>query len=187
MRGIVFQPLPVCVYVCAHTQAHTREGRSRQGWQGAHRGLCSSPDRGSGAWFAPPSRKLACTSDGFHGKPQCTHVSHRAPTPEHTQHGSVPQGPNTRPQRQDSVTARPSPRGVSLGLPSAGLPGRGLRPLERFSNLHGTLSPLFSCQRTRGYPTLPPRVPRILMKTQQRAGKGEAAGNLHEALGLVFI
>ena len=182
-------PAPACAYVCVHTPGKGGAGRAGRvvtvGCAAVRTGVQVPgllPQAGS--WHA-----LVMGFTGSHStyiyptghRHQTIHsrdLSHGAPTPDHTQQGSVPRGTNTRPQTQDSTSTKPSPREGSADLPAASLPGRGLQLLERFSNLHGTLSPLFSYQRTKGYPTLPLGVPWILMKTQQRAQKGEAAGNL---------
>lgn len=88
-------PVRVCPCVCVHAQ----EGEDGVGPQGGRPVVDSGLDRGSGARSTPvfpPSRKLACTRDGFHMKQHHVELVYRAPTPDHT-HGTVGEPPSARP------------------------------------------------------------------------------------------
>lgn len=79
-------PVPACVYMCACTHL----GSGGPGGAGRVATVCCAGVYSGIQVPGPlPCRKPACTSDGFHVKPQRTDLSYRAPTPDHTQHRSI--------------------------------------------------------------------------------------------------
>lgn len=78
-------PVPACTRVCAsmHQAGEDRDRACRAAACGVRRSR-----RGSGVGplpSVPPSRKPACTSEGFHMKQHRVGLFYRAPTPDHTQ------------------------------------------------------------------------------------------------------
>lgn len=135
--------------------------------------MCSL-DGGLGVWSTPvcsPSRKPACSSDGFHRKQHCMDLCYGAPTPDHTRGtaGEPPSVIQPYPGRRRS-SQRPflgEACGFCKGFPACMGPIR----IKDQAGIIPSLGVLW-----------------ILMKTQQRAQKGAAAGTcFHEAMGLVGI